>query len=229
MSNSEQRSKITGIAVSLLLGIFGISALIQGSAPIGVIALVLATASLVRLVMRDQTMDDEVKVVRPQSLLLFFVIGAVGFGVLAFLVLRNPSASPVGGALLILGTVGCIALGLFFGALRRASGAAQEAVGDEGVLAEGLGRSEGIRGQVVVATPSRIASLPARLFGQPTIGVSIPYDLAEGFQSDYDSLVVEGPDNRITLKKCPTNQVAALAAELRAHNVAEVSNPRRIA
>ena len=221
MSNSEQRTKITGIAVSLLLGIFGMSALIQGSTPVGVIALVLAAASLVRLVTRDQTMGNEVKAAQPQSLLPLFVIGAVGFGILAFLVLRNPSASPVGGALLILGAIGCTALGLFFGALGRTSAAAREAVGDEGVLAEGHGRSEGIRGQVVVATPSCIASLPARLFGQPTIGVSIPYDLAKGFQSGHDSLVVEGPDNRITLKKCPTNQVAALAAELRAHEVAE--------
>lgn len=113
--------------------------------------------------------------------------------------------------------------GTIFGALKRTSEGAREAVQNERVLAEGLGRSEGFRGQVVVVTSSRIASLPARLIGQPTVCVSIPYDLAKSFQAGYDSLVVQGPNSCITLKKCPTTQVAALAKELRAHAVAELA------
>jgi hypothetical protein len=164
-----------------------------------------------------------VKVAQPRSLLVLFLLGVLGFGILAFLAFRGSSPEPVAGVVVLLAAIGCLGGAAFFGGLARVATATPELLRPEEVVAQGIGRVPGgLAGVVVAATDQRVVSLKASLFGSPTIAVSISYSEIEALERSEQSVTVKAQDRTISLDKCAPNQVTDLVTEIQSRSVRPV-------
>jgi hypothetical protein len=155
------------------------------------------------------------KVAQPRSLFVLFILGALGFGILAFLAFQGASSEPVGGIVVLLAAIGCLGGAAFFGSLARVVTATPGLLRPERVVAQGIGRVSGkFVGVVVSATDQRVVSLRASLFGSPEIAVSIPYSEIEALEHSEQAVTVKAQGRIISLDKCAPNQVMDLVAEI---------------
>lgn len=157
-----------------------------------------------------------IKVAQPRSLFVLFLLGVVGFGVLAFLAFRGSSSEPVAGVLMLLVVIGCLCGAAFFGGLARTVTATADILQPEKMVAQGIGRVPGrLSGLVVAATDQRVVSLRASFFGSPAIAFSIPYSEIEALEHSEQSVTVKAQDRTISLDKCAPSQVTDLVTEIR--------------
>jgi hypothetical protein len=107
------------------------------------------------------------------------VLGIAAFASVVATVLGVTRVNPIGVGFLVLVAAVTLYMAVLFGALGRSSRLARQLAG-EPVLALCVGREAGpilsSRGRVVVAGESRVFEIRARLFRNPKVIRSVPYD-----------------------------------------------------